>query len=168
MRNITTLIAGMLCLAAGAAYAQEVSAGITGRVTDPSGSVIVGATVTAKDEARGTEWPTVTNEDGIYAFPRIPAGTYTLKVEAKGFKTSVQSTLTLDVNQRARVDVGMQIGGATETVTVSAEAALLQTETTQVGSVISAETIVNTPLISRNPIALTLLAPGVTTPNPSG
>ena len=62
----------------------------------------------------------------------------------------------------------MQVGGATETVTVSAEAALLQTETTQVGSVISAETIVNTPLISRNPIALTLLAPGVTTPNPSG
>ena len=53
-------------------------------------------------------------------------------------------------------------------MTVSGEAALLQTETTQVGSVISAETIVNTPLISRNPIALTLLAPGVTTPNPAG
>ena len=62
----------------------------------------------------------------------------------------------------------MQVGGVTETVTVSAEAALLQTETTQVGSVISADTIVNTPLVSRNPIALTLLAPGVTTPNPSG
>ena len=62
----------------------------------------------------------------------------------------------------------MQVGGITETVTVSAEAALLQTETTQVGSVISADTIVNTPLVSRNPIALTLLAPGVTTPNPSG
>ncbi len=150
-----------------ASYAQEVSAGITGRVTDPSGSAIVGASVTAKDQDRGTEWPTKTNEDGIYAFPRIPVGTYSLKIEAKGFKTSVQSALTLEVNQRARMDIAMQVGGITETVTVSAEAALLQTETTQVGSVIGAEAIANIPHISRNPIALTLLAPGVTTPNPS-
>ena len=167
--NFTTkLITGLLFLSPWAAYAQEVSAGITGRVTDPSGSAIVGATVTAKDLDRGTEWPTKTNEDGIYAFPRIPVGTYSLKIEAKGFKTSLQPSLTLEVNQRARLDIAMQVGGVTETVTVSAEAALLQTETTQVGTVISAETIVNTPLISRNPIALTLLAPGVTTPNPSG
>jgi hypothetical protein len=145
-----------------------VSAGITGRVTDPTGSAIVGATVTAKDQDRGSEWTSPTNEDGIYAFPRIPVGTYSVKVEAKGFKTSLQQALTLEVNQRARVDMSMQIGGITETVTVTSEAAQLQTETTQVGSVISAETIVNTPLISRNPIALTLLAPGVTTPNPSG
>jgi hypothetical protein len=145
-----------------------VSAGITGRVTDPSGSAIVGAAVTAKDQDRGTEWPTVTNEDGIYAFPRIPVGTYSLRVEAKGFKTSVQPALTLEVNQRARIDVAMEIGGVTETVTVAGEAALLQTETTQVGGVISSQTIVNTPLITRNPIALTLLVPGVTTPNPAG
>ena len=166
--KIWFFIAGLLCLSALAAYAQEVSAGITGRVTDPSGSAIVGATVNAKDLDRGTEWPTTTNEDGIYAFPRIPIGHYELRVEAKGFKTWVQTAVTLEVNQRARMDVAMQIGGLTETVTVSGEAALLQTETTQVGSVISAETIVNTPLISRNVIALTLLAPGVTTPNPSG
>src|SRR3954452_2762922 len=169
MHKITSkLIVGLLCLIGCSAYAQEVSAGITGRVTDPSGGAIVGAAVTAKDQDRGTEWPTTTNEDGIYAFPRIPGGTYTLKVEAKGFKVAMQSPFTLEVNQRARVDVAMQVGGMTETVTVSAEAALLQTETTQVGSVINAETIVNTPLISRNPIALTLLAPGVTTPNPAG
>ena len=169
MQNFTTkLITGLLFLSPWAAYAQEVSAGITGRVTDPSGSAIVGAAVTAKDQDRGTEWPTKTNEDGIYAFPRIPIGTYSLKIEAKGFKTALQQSLTLEVNQRARLDFAMQVGGVTETVTVSAEAALLQTETTQVGSVISADTIVNTPLVSRNPIALTLLAPGVTTPNPSG
>src|SRR5262249_25164608 len=158
----------LACLSPWASYAQEVSAGITGRVTDPSGSAIVNATVTAKDVDRGTEWPTTTNMDGIYSFPRVPVGTYSLKVEAKGFKTSVQSNLTLELNQRARLDVSMQVGGITEVVNVTAEGALLQTETTQVGSVISAETIVNTPLISRNPIALTLLVPGVTTPNPSG
>src|SRR6478609_2904509 len=169
MQKLTSiLVMGLVCLSPWAVYAQEVSAGITGRVTDPSGSAIVGAAVTAKDQDRGTEWPTSTNEDGIYAFPRIPVGKYSLKIEAKGFKTSLQSDLVLELNQRARLDVAMQVGGITETVTVSGEAALLQTETTQVGSVISAETIVNTPLISRNPIALTLLAPGVTTPNPAG
>src|SRR5436190_18139859 len=117
MHKLTCKFAvGLLCLMAGSAYAQEVSAGITGRVTDPTGSAIVGAAVTAKDQDRGTEWPTTTNEDGIYSFPRIPVGTYSLKVEAKGFKTSVQSALTLEVNQRARVDVAMQVGGITETV----------------------------------------------------
>src|SRR5207244_11700469 len=114
--------------------AQEVSAGITGRITEPSGSAIVGATVAAKDLDRGTDWPTTSNEDGIYAFPRIPVGRYQLKVEAKGFKSNLVPNITLEVNQRARLDIKMEVGGITETVTVSAEAAQLQTETTQVGS----------------------------------
>src|SRR5882724_11652486 len=83
-----------------ALMSQEISAGITGRVTDPSNSAIVGATVVAKDLDRGTEWPTKTNVDGIYAFPRIPAGEYEVRVEAPGFKRFVQSRLRLDVNQR--------------------------------------------------------------------
>jgi hypothetical protein len=148
--------------------AQEVSAGITGRVTDPSGAAIVNAGVTAKDLDRGTEWPTKSNEDGIYAFPRIPVGRYELKVEAPGFKTFVAPEVVLEVNQRARIDVPMQVGAISESVSVSAESAVLQTETTQVGEVVDSKRIVNLPLISRNPIALTLLAPGVTTPNPSG
>ena len=63
-----------VCLAAGSSFAQEVSASVTGRVTDPSTSAIAGATVTAKDLDRGTVWTSKTNEEGIYAFPRIPAG----------------------------------------------------------------------------------------------
>ena len=159
-------IAGIVCLGIAPAYAQEVSAGITGRVTDPSGSAIVGASVTAKDLDRGTEWPTTTNEEGIYSFPRIPIGHYTIKVETKGFKTA-QSQVTLEVNQRARLDMAMEVGVVAETVTVSGEAALLQTDTTQVGSVVASSQIDHTPLISRNPIALTLLTAGVTTPDPS-
>src|SRR6266704_1526838 len=170
MNPKTTLfvLSVVLFLCASPVLAQEVSAGITGKVTDPSGAAIVGASVVAKDQDRGTEWPTKTNADGIYAFPRIPVGTYELRVEASGFKTFVQPNIQLEVNQRARIDVPMQVGAITESISVSAEAAILQTDTTQVGSVISSQTIVNTPLISRNPIALTLLAPGVTTPNPSG
>ena len=167
MRKLSSMFCALACLSALPALAQEISAGITGRVTDPTGSAIVNATVVAKDLDRGTEWPTKTNEEGIYAFPRVPAGRYEVRVEAQGFKTFVQSSLQLDVNQRARVDVPMQVGGVSESVSVSAEAALLQTDTTQVGTQINPETINHMALISRNPIALTLLAPGVVTPNPA-
>ncbi len=160
-------ILGIACLSIASSYAQEVSAGITGRVVDASKSAIVGAKVTAKDLDRGTDWPTTTNEDGIYAFPRIPPGRYELKVEATGFKTYVNSDVALEVNQRARVDVAMEVGAVTESVEVKGEAPLLQTDTTQVGAVINSKTIEDMPLVSRNPIALTLLTAGVTTPDPN-
>ena len=149
------------------APAQEISAGITGRITDPTGAAIVGATITAKDLQRGTVWPTQTNEEGIFAFPRIPVGTYDIKVEAKGFKTVTQSGITLELNQRARLDLRMELGTVAESVEVTGVAPLLNTETTIVGSVLTANSIINTPLITRNYIMLTLLAPGVTTTDPS-
>jgi hypothetical protein len=161
----TSVIAG-LSLAA-AALAQEVSAGITGRVTDPSGGAIVNAKVNARDLDRGTDWPTTTNQDGIYAFPRVPPGRYELKVEVSGFKTYINPEVALEVNQRARVDVSMQVGAITESVAVTGEAPLLQTDTTQVGSVLASDAIDNIPLLSRNPVALTLLTAGVTTVDPS-
>ena len=164
-RLFTLVVAGLLVT--GSAIAQEVSAGITGRVTDPSGSSIVNAKVNAKDLDRGTDWPTVSNQDGIYAFPRVPPGRYELKVEAQGFKTYINPEVALEVNQRARVDVAMQVGAISESVSVTGEAPVLQTDTTQVGSVMESNTIDNIPLISRNPVALTLLTAGVTTPDPS-
>ena len=160
-------IVGMVCLGVASSYAQEVSAGITGRVIDPSKGAVVGAKVSAKDLDRGTDWPTTTNEDGIYAFPRIPPGRYELKVEATGFKGYVNPNVVLEVNQRARVDVDLQVGSVSESVEVPGEAPLLQTDTTQVGAVINSQTIENLPLVSRNPVALTLLTAGVTTPDPN-
>jgi hypothetical protein len=156
-----------LLLTCNLVVAQEVSAGITGRITDPTGAAIVGAQVTARDVQRGTVWPTQTNQEGIYAFPRIPAGTYEVKVEAKGFKTAVRSNTVLEVNQRARLDMSMELGALAETIEVSGEAPLLNTDTTIVGSTLTSNTIVNAPLITRNYISLTLLAPGVTTTDPS-
>ena len=149
------------------AMGQEVSAGITGRITDPTGAAVVDAAVTARDIQRGTVWPTRTNEEGIFAFPRIPIGTYDVKVEATGFKTTTRSGIVLELNQRARLDVALEIGSVTESIEVSGAAPILNTETTIVGSVITSNSIVNTPLVSRNYISLTLLAPGVTTTNPS-
>src|SRR5437588_5883106 len=89
MNKRVLLLCAVICYCSAPLMSQEVSAGITGRVTDPSNAAIVGATVTAKDLDRGTEWPTKTNEDGIYAFPRLPAGQYEVRVEAAGFKTFV-------------------------------------------------------------------------------
>src|SRR5690348_16909665 len=71
--------------------AQEVTAAITGRVTDPTGAAVAGAKVTATDTQRGTQWPTTTNGDGAYNLPRIPVGTYNVKVENSGFQTTQQS-----------------------------------------------------------------------------
>jgi Carboxypeptidase regulatory-like domain/TonB dependent receptor/TonB-dependent Receptor Plug Domain len=157
----------LLILGAISLVAQEVSAGITGRVTDPSGSAVVGATVKVKDLDRSTEFPTTSNEDGIYAFPRVPNGRYSLTVESKGFKTYVNPGFTLEVNQRARIDVAMEVGAISESIQVTGEAVALQTDTTQVGSTIASSQIDHTPLISRNPVALTLLTAGVTTPDPA-
>jgi hypothetical protein len=167
MRKVSLYVICLTCIGAFAVRAQETSAGITGRVTDPSGAAIVGASVTVKDQQRATVWPTKTNEDGIYAFPRIPVGTYEVRIEAPGFKAFVQAGVVLEINQRARIDAAMEVGAITESVQVTGEAALLQTETTQVGSVVGATTILNTPLVSRNFIQLTLLAPGVTATDPS-
>jgi hypothetical protein len=157
----------ILLLALAPLRAQEVSAGITGRVSDPSGGSIVNAKVTAKDLDRATEWPTVTNVDGIFVFPRVPVGRYELRIEAPGFKTHIDPEIALEVNQRARVDITMEVGAVTETVSVTSDAPMLQTDTTQVGGVMSSDMISNTPLISRNPVALTLLMAGVTTPDPA-
>src|SRR2546426_5546925 len=99
---------------------QQVTAAITGVVTDPSGAPIVNAAVTAKDTQRGTAWTTQTNEAGVYNLPRIPIGTYTVSVEAKGFQTALRPAFTLEINQTARIDVQMTIGQVSETVEVTA------------------------------------------------
>lgn len=146
--------------------AQEVTANITGRVVDPSQAPIVKAVVTATDVARGTTWKTETNAEGLYNVSRIPIGRYRLRVEAPGFQSALQSDIELTLNQTARVDFDMRIGNVTETVEVSATAAVLQTENTQVSTVINSTTNESLPLATRNYVQLTLLAPGSTNPNP--
>jgi len=162
------LLSALLLAFVPAAMAQEVSASITGVVTDPTSATIASAAVTMRDLDRGTVYPTQSNEAGIYFFPRVPAGRYELKVEAQGFKTSVRSDIVLEVNQRARVNIGMEIGTLAESVEVKGETPLLQTDTTIVGSTLTSNNLSNAPIRSRNYIALTLLAPGVTTTNPAG
>ena len=151
-----------------AAYGQEVSAGITGGVTDPSGATVVGAKVTAKDIDHGTTWESTTNADGIYAFPRLPAGKFEINIEATGFRSALLRGINLEINARLRLDAKLELGVVAETVDVSGNVAQLQTESTQLGNVLSASTNVNLPLNGRNFVQLTLLTAGVTTVNPAG
>jgi hypothetical protein len=166
--GLLLLCVTLLALLSGAhaAWAKDVTATITGTVTDPSGAPIVGATVTAHDTDRGTNWTSVTNDAGLYNIIRIPIGNYALKVEARGFQISAVSAFPLVLNQTARIDVAMKMGSVTQTVEVSGETPLLQTQSTEVSTLIDAHTVTSMPLASRNYLQLTLLAPGATNVDP--
>ncbi len=155
------------CALVGSAWGQQVTAAFTGQVTDPSGAPVPGAQVTATDTDRGTRWPTVTNDAGEFNLPRVPIGTYDVKVEHAGFQTAAQSHVTLQMNQVARLDFHLQVGSVSQTVEVTASEALLQTQSTQLGQVIDSRTNEELPLATRNYVQLTLLAPGSIHPDPS-
>jgi len=110
--GIALVVMMLLALTCGAhlAWGQEVTAAVTGTVTDPSGAPIAGASVTARDVARNVPYSTQTNADGAYYLARIPVGNYELRFEAKGFATSVRPKFELVLNQTARVDVQMIVG----------------------------------------------------------
>ena len=147
------------------ATTQEVTAGVTGTIADPDDAVIVGAVVTATDTQRGTSFSTISNEEGIYYLQRIPVGTYELRVESEGFRTETLPPFTLVLNQVARLNFRMVLGSVKEIVPVTGDPPLLQTQSSEVSTIIDADTNVALPLASRNYMQLALLAPGAVTPN---
>ena len=157
----------MLLLISVRVRAQEVTAAFTGQVIDPSGGAIVGAKVTATDVERGAVWPTVTNREGVYNLPRVPVGIYDMKVEHPGFQTAIETHVSLELNQTARLDFRLQVGSIEQSTEVTSIAPMLQTQSTELGQVIDARTNTELPLATRNYVQLTLLAPGSINPNPS-
>jgi len=156
-----------LASAVQSAWSQEVTAAVVGLITDPSGAPIKDADVKVTDTERGKVWATKTNDSGSYSLPRLPVGNYSVKVSAVGFDTAVYPGFTLVLNQTARVDVQMKVGTVTQTVEVSGAAPVLQTETTQVNTVIDSVTNDLLPLATRNYVELTLLSPGSVSPDPA-
>ena len=163
---LSALVIVALAVTVSPAWAQETTAAINGTITDPSGAPIVGATVTAIDTARGTAYPTQTNSDGAYYLPRIPIGNYQVKVEAKGFQTTVHAAFDLVLDQVARVDMQLTVGAMSQTVEVTGLTPLLQTETTDISTHIDHVVTENIPLITGNYSQLTLLTPGAVSTNP--
>jgi Carboxypeptidase regulatory-like domain len=174
MRKVQGLAVALGCLAlvvllfgANATFAQEVTATITGTVTDPSGAAVVGATVTAKSVERGIEYAGSTNDAGIYRVAQLPVGSYDLRVEKAGFETALYPAFALHENQIARFDLSLKVGQISQTIEVTGAAPVLKTEATQVDTIMNAETNDNLPLASRNYVQLTLLAPGSVSTDPS-
>ncbi len=138
-----------------------------GEVRDPTGAVIAGATVTLVNINTNAARTTQTNDVGVYAFPALPPGQYTVKAEKQGFKTFSRTGIEIQVELRARLDIEMQVGQLTEVVEVSAQAALLTSENATVGTVIENKRIVELPLNGRNYLQLAALAPNVSFGFPS-
>ena len=174
MKKLQSMAVAVFCLTlvllicgANAAFAQEVTATVTGTITDQSGAAIAGANVTAKSVERGITYSATSNESGLYRISNLPIGNYELRVEKEGFQTSAYPAFTLVLNQIARIDVEMKVGQVSQTIEVSGAAPVLKTEATQVDTIINASTNDNLPLASRNYVQLTLLAPGSVSTDPS-
>lgn len=156
----------MLFLSCSLAFGQDISAKITGTVTDASGAVVSGATVTARETSRGTVYPAQTNASGVYYLSPLPIGQYVLTITAPGFTTSEHPAISLEMNQTARVDVALTVGSASTTVEVTGAPPLLQTDQSFMGTVLDARANVTLPLATRNYNQLTLLSPGAVSLNP--
>lgn len=148
-----SLLAALPCFA-------QTAAQITGRVTDPAGAVIAGASIEIESVERGTRQHSVANESGYYLFTNLDPGKYQVSVKAEGFRPMTHSDIQLDVNQSARIDFKLEIGALAQSVEVSGENPLLETTSAQLGTVVSQDKISNLPLNARNFTQLLTLTPG--------
>jgi len=166
MRILTITAAFLL---ATVLFAQSDRGTLTGTVTDPANASVPGAKVTAKNTETGAVFETVTTPTGNYTLTSLPVGAYELTVEAAGFNRKTQQGLRVQVAQTVRVDVSLQIGSTTESVTVTANATLLRSENAEVSMNISGDKFNELPLnfgaggtgSIRNWMAFVTLAPGV-------
>src|SRR6516225_5655970 len=141
-------------------WAQSTGA-IVGTVTDPSGAVVAGATVRIANTGTGVVRTVTTNASGNYVAEALPVGTYDLVVEQTGFKSFTHKGITLNVADRLTVDDRLELGSATQAVTVTAEAVQVQRETGEVSYLVGGQQITELALNGRNFISLLSLTPGV-------
>ncbi len=163
MKKFTKIlgVAVMLLIVQAAIQAQLTTGSISGTVTDQSGAVVPGATVSIKGE-NGQNYTAVTNGEGVYTVPGVGAGTptYTVTITAKNFKTSVVKNVKVDVATPATVNASLQAGKIEETVVITGGAEVLQSETATIGSTIQGRQILETPISTRNALDLVTLLPG--------
>jgi hypothetical protein len=139
------------------AQAQAFNASLSGSVYDKTGGVVAAATVTLSNPEKGLTQTFTTPPDGRYAFTLLPPGTYSLKVEKAGFRPYVQSGIALDAGQAATQDVSMEVGAVTQEITVTAGAAILNTESANVGTTVTQQQVLELPLDVRNVFGLVYL-----------
>src|SRR5215472_6084410 len=171
------LMTGALLAAVFPAFAQSDRGTITGTVSDPAGAVVAAAAVEARNVATGAVYPVASSTTGNYTIAQLPAGAYDLTVTVMGFKKFIRTGLTVEVAATLRVDAALEVGSATESVTITAEAPMLKTEGGEVSHNIATETLNDLPILTlsgsaasigtantlgniRNPLASVTLLPG--------
>src|SRR5579863_7694466 len=155
---IRLVLAGLVL---GAPLLAQTSGELRGTVKDPSGLVIAGARVTAKQEGAALTRSTVTDAKGDYVLPAVPVGAYSVEIETDGFKKFVQERVDVTLGHVVIVDATLEIGSVTQTVTATESAALVETTSTQLGAVMNSRAVVNLPLNTRDTYELLQLQPGV-------
>ncbi len=161
-----SLMSLVLCCGSQLCFAQLDRGGISGVVTDPSGSAIAGARVTVTNAAMGTQNSTVTTAAGAYTVPQLAAGEYNITVVAPAFSTMIRNGITVSVGQTATIDVQLTVGQATTSVTVTANAPLLQTDSAQNNVEVTTRDLNELPInitgigAVRDPMGFASLVPG--------
>lgn len=145
-----------------AIHAQSINASLTGAVTDPSRAAISGASVQIQNTSNNVVTTAITRADGSFLSPALQPGNYSVTVIAPGFKSARRNDVTLNVSETARLDIALEVGAVSESVDVTAQAVLLDSTTSSVGTVIDSTSMGNLPLNQRNSFALAFLVPGVT------
>jgi len=159
---MAAVLLGVTMLTGPLATAQTVTTGaITGTVTDPSGAVIAGVKITAKDRTTGLERSTTTGDGGTYRFSLLPPSVYQLQFSATGFKTALAPPVTVVVTEISTVNLTMPLGQTQETVEVQSNVQLVQTETATLGTVVDNLTMNEVPLTTRNYTQVLTMSPGV-------
>jgi hypothetical protein len=148
------------------AFAQVERGAIVGRVTDSTGLAVPGADVTVHNTGTNVSFQTKSDEAGGYTAPSLNPGSYEVTVKMQGFRAETHRGILIEVGQRVRADFTLQPGQVSETVEVTAEAPLIQNETSALGTVIAQKTIVELPLNGRSFISLLTLSSGITPGTP--
>src|SRR5215831_9225728 len=155
-RRVLPFVIALLCV--GALSAQEFRATVTGRVVDPSGSSVP-ANVTVRNNATNVENSVKAESTGDFTIPFLTPGSYTMSVDAPGFKKYVQTGITLEVAQKAAFSIRLEVGAQTQSIEVVAQTQLLDTESASRSQDISPEHVSELPLNFRNPYSLVSLMP---------
>src|SRR6478672_12636358 len=159
-------LAVSLCAIPASASAQAVTGTLLGNITDSSGGSVPGVTVTATEVQTGVSRSTVSNEAGHYTFASLPNGKYTVSAELQGFKKVIRENVDVAVNTTIRVDMALEVGAMSESVSVTAESPLLQTDRTDTGRIIESKMVTDVPLgFNRNFQGILTTVPGTTRPH---
>src|SRR5437879_10513073 len=160
--TFVTAIVAVIALPACLVFAQLPTGTILGVVKDSSGAVIPGVRVTITNIDTSLTRTGASTEDGTYRFPALPVGHYRLDVMKEGFSALSRTGITLEVGQEATIELILEVGSPGQTVTVAAEAPLVQTSSSTLGGVVNEQQVLDLPLNGRNLVTLTLMQPGVT------